>query len=142
MKTFSLDTERIAFYRHHVPGHNVTNDKDLYRNAFKLAGEKEAEFSKFADASFQAMLRHGLPIIVDNTNTSKKSRKKWISAARQKGYNVQAVLFPISKEVLLKRSQSRTDKTVPDDAILGQYSRVALPWPGSEVNFYTICEQS
>jgi len=95
----------------------------------------QATQAMFADktfrAKFQPYFTKYLPskkdIVVDNTNLSPKVRAFCIERARQHGYRVRAVLFPIPLEVLIKRANTREDKTIPVQAIHTQYNALSLP---------------
>lgn len=139
----SLDKYRIDFYKEHLGAKHLhpDNDIDMYAGAFIHANECDAQFRKFYMADFNEKLRNGVDIVIDNTNTSRKSRKFWISAARNHAYGVIAAVFPISKTELARRAQLRTDKNVPHHAIMHQYSTIALPLVGSEVDDLVIVSQ-
>lgn len=122
----SMDDLRLRWYNPHD-----------YTDAFRQAsGDKE--FDRKVDAEYQRLLRECDTVILDNTNITAKSRRKWIVAARAKGFTVVAVIFPISRSLLEQRQRSRTDKTVPLDVVLSMYDRLQYPLYG-EVDDVQVC---
>ena len=111
---FSLDDLRTELYG------------DDYSNAFYLS-TKDKQFSKKANSRFMDMVKSGENIYLDNVNTSKKRRRFYITEAKRKGYFVRAVLFPIALDVVQSRQLTRTDKTVPVEAVERQYKGIQMP---------------
>ena len=112
-------------------------DPNDYRNAFTLSCADD----KFADKArkiFIDQVRSGEDIIVDNTNLRPKQRLFFIDAARQRGYRVNAVLFPVSIQIILERSRTRTHQHVPEDVVLRQYMSLIPPSYGEFDNIEVI----
>lgn len=101
-------------------------DPSDYTNAFKLSCD-DKEYGNKTTKQFHADIATGKDVYVDNTNTSAKRRRGYINYARDKGYKVVAVLFPVSLEEVIARQHSRTDKAVPADAVTRQYMNIQLP---------------
>lgn len=135
---FSLDTERVNFYTSSVNLKDDTDPIKVYRDAFRYANDNSAKFNSFAAASFVEKLKSGSTVIVDNVNASRKARRQWMSTAHQKGYKTWAVMFPMSPARLADRSDIRTDKKVPTEAITRQFMSISVPWIGSEVNSISV----
>ena len=113
---FSLDALRHDWY-----------DADDYENAFAMSC-KDKGFIHKAQKHYQQMLRDGIKkLFVDNTNTTRKTRRFWVQEARNRGYKTIAYLFPSDRETLVARQESREDKTVPADAVLRQYAQIQMP---------------
>lgn len=135
---FSLDAERINFYKDAAGTKDLSDPIKVYRDAFKFANDNSAKFNSFAAAAFTDKLKTGSTVIVDNVNASRKARRQWMSTAHQKGYKTWAIMFPMSPDRLAVRSDNRTDKKVPSDAITRQFMSVSVPWIGSEVNSISV----
>jgi predicted kinase len=130
----SLDQYRINFAHEQNPPWFAMDTQSLYRNAFQYANDNDAEFRKYYNTAFMKTLAEENDVVVDNTNTSKKSRAYWIAALRQKGYRIAAVEFPIALATLVARQETRGDKRVPTDVVKSQYNRIASPAIGAEVD--------
>lgn len=115
---FSMDVFRQNWY-----------DVDNYANAFKLACE-DKQFMNKVNTMFCKMLETGQSIYADNINISKKRRAHYIRQARQFGYNIKVILLPVDLQTVIDRQETRTDKTVPLDAVERQYMSLALPSKG------------
>jgi predicted kinase len=97
-----------------------------YSNAFKLSTE-DPEFNSKAQREFVNLIKSRKSVVVDNTNLSAKRRRFFVSTARQAGYRVVGVVFPVSLETVLNRQETRPDKSVPEEAVRRQYMSVSLP---------------
>lgn len=91
---------------------------------------KDKEFNKKAQQEFMTLIRNNVDIFVDNTNTSTKSRAFFVSTARQHGYRIVGILFPISLNKLYHRMAYREDKRVPTKSVYRHYMNIALPQYG------------
>lgn len=115
VQVFSLDALRHEFY-----------DPDDYAKAF-AASCADKEFSSRAQAVFKQMVDEGVSIYVDNTNTSVKGRRFWIDYARQHGYFCIGLVLPVQIDTIVDRQRTRTDKSVPADAVRRQYMSLQAP---------------
>ena len=115
--SYSWDDLRVEWY------------SENYDEAYKLACEDKQFISK-AHARFTELVKTGKDIYVDNTNTSAKRRRFFITEARRRGYYIAAILFPISIDTLMSRQQTRTDKKVPTQAVSQQFHNIQLPQYG------------
>ena len=122
---FSLDDLRIELYG------------DDYTEAFKASTE-DKNFRKKANSRFIEMIKTGDNVIVDNTNISKKSRRFYITEARRHGYQVHAIVFPISLQTLLDRQRTRDDKTVPESVVRNMYNKLQMPSYGEFDHIWAI----
>lgn len=131
---FSYDDIRIELAKKNGAIKNPKDSKDEYRQAFAYCDKHRSEFGHYADVQFIKLVKDYRSVVVDNTNTSRKTRAKFREAVKNRGYKIEAAMFPIDKETLLARQHSRADKTVPDDAVIRQYMGVQIPWVGVEVD--------
>lgn len=100
---------------------------DNYSEAFEAACA-DPEFDKRVMAKYMNALRQGWSVILDNTNTSAKARRKWLEPARAKGYKLIAVTFPSTLEQLIHRqTMVRKDKDIPIHVIERMYNNTAMP---------------
>jgi predicted kinase len=133
---FSFDDLRIKLAKEKTPElmAKAKNEIDEYRTAFDYCDTHRSEFSHYADVEFIKLVKDYRNIVVDNTNVSRKSRTKFVVETKKRGYHVAATMFPVNKKTLLDRMETRTDKKVPDDAVLRQYMGISIPWVGVEVH--------
>lgn len=135
-KHFSFDDIRIEIAKKKVPEimAKAKSSADEYHKAWMYCDGHRSEFGHYADVEFIKHIKNYDSIVVDNTNVSRKARTKFVQEAKKRGYRIEAVMFPASKDQILTRQHSRTDKNVPDDAVLRQYDGIAIPWVGVEVD--------
>lgn len=117
VETFSLDRMRLELYG------------EPYEDAFRKSTE-DKHFRSACNDRYRDILRTNKDVFLDNTNTSKKTRRFYITEARNRGYRIVALLFPIQLQTLLDRQRTREDKTVPDEAVRRQYMGLSLPQYG------------
>lgn len=119
---FSLDRLRHEWY-----------DKDDYSKAFELSVSDSAFKSK-STAEFMRVLKQcakeGRSLYIDNTNLSSKGRRSYLVAAQTHGFTTEAVLFPVALQTVIDRQQTRSDKTVPTQAVVRQYFSLQTPTLG------------
>jgi predicted kinase len=111
---YSLDDLRHQFYS--------TN----YAEAYRMSVE-DSTFSSRIQQDFIEKIKTNKDVCVDNTNLSKRRRTFTINQARQRGYWIVAVLFPVALETVLARQETRGDKNVPADAVKNQYMSLQYP---------------
>ena len=71
------------------------------------------------------------PFVIDNTNTLKEERRKYIEAGKAAGFRVVAYYFQSRVEDCKRRNDARPpDQQVPLVAILGTHKRLELPTCG------------
>lgn len=67
-------------------------------------------------------------IIVDRTNMSRKARKPFFERLKGKGYEFEAVVFPIpDKEEWQRRLDSRPGKTIPQNVLTSMVASYEMP---------------
>lgn len=115
---YSLDQLRLDWY------------SDDYEEAFKQSCE-DKQFNDKANKTYIEMVRdcasQNKNLIVDNTNGSRRKRRFYIQEARKKGFGVRIVIMPVAYNQLIERQTSRTDKTVPPEAVRRQFMSLNYP---------------
>jgi len=80
------------------------------------------------DQEIANCLMNGKDVIVDNTNTTKKSRSKYVQIAKLFGISVRAVYINCPVDLALQRNASRQGKEhVPDKAVRFYYKILEPP---------------
>lgn len=130
---FSLDNLRLAFYG------GQTGNEPIYDVAWNYIHRNEdkqveKDFDAYCLKEFSSLVRERFNIFVDISNVSAKSRRRWITLARQHGYNVFAIHFAIPYQVCLNRQSTRGDKQIPERSVQEQYFRISTPLIGTEVD--------
>ena len=143
-KHYSFDDIRIDLAKKKVPEimAKAKSPADEYHKAWTYCDGHRSEFGHMADVEFIKHLKNYDSVLVDNTNTSRKARTKFITEAKKRGYRVEAVMFPVSKDMILSRQTTRQDKIVPDDAVIRQYMGISIPWVGVEVDTIRIVDSN
>ena len=143
-KHYSFDDIRIDLAKKKVPEimAKAKSPADEYHKAWTYCDGHRSEFGHMADVEFIKHLKNYDSVLVDNTNTSRKARTKFITEAKKRGYRVEAVMFPVSKDMILSRQNTRQDKIVPDDAVIRQYMGISIPWVGVEVDTIRIVDSN
>ena len=135
--TMTLDYDKTTVYSWDQLRMDYYLDKDerklpaqeQYRIAFEKS-TKDKEFNSKVNKEYIERLKTGKDVVIDNTNGSNKRRRFFIQEARQRGYAVVAVLFPIELDTLIARQDIRPDKTVPEEAVRRQYMNLQYPFYG------------
>jgi predicted kinase len=69
-------------------------------------------------------------LVLDNTNTTRKGRQRWIAPAHARDFNITAVMFPVTLDAVQKRQHTRGDKVVPKNVVDDMYNRMQMPMIG------------
>lgn len=117
LESFSLDVMRLELYG------------EPYADAFQKSME-DKHFRSTCNERFREILRRENDVFLDNTNTSKKNRRFYLTEARNRGYHLRAVLLPVSLRAVINRQKTRGDKNVPEEAVTRQYMGLQLPQYG------------
>lgn len=120
LRHYSYDQLRLDWYG---------GEAQDYAVAWKAASA-DPEFNRKAKDVFVSMVLNGDDIYVDNTNLTPKSRRFFITTAKQHGYTTIALVFNVGTDELIARQKTRTDKTVPDAAVQQQASVLKGPADG------------
>lgn len=125
---FSLDIIRMEKY-----SPNTDDSKYNYAEAFN-GSTNDKDFKSSANNIYKQMLdsarESNRDLVLDNTNTTKKSRQFYIDEARRRGFIIVGVLFPITLDTVIERQKTRPDKNVPTKVVIEQYNRVQMPLVG------------
>lgn len=113
----SMDDMRLEFYG------------GPYDKAF-LASTKDSKFGAKVDKRYIETLRENDVVILDNTHTAAKARRRWIAPAKARDFKLIGVLFPVALDTIQARQRTRGDKVVPDDVVENMYTRMSLPMYG------------
>lgn len=128
VEIFSMDDVRLACF----PSDGTPVEQ--YSYAFEQSiGQDGAIFTAAVEARLNQVFATGADwVISDNTNSSKKARNGFIARARQKGYQIVAVVMLTHPHEALARQRGRVDREgVP---IWSQFKALTVPTLGSEVD--------
>ena len=82
---------------------------------------------KREDDEIASCLKNNKDIIIDNTNSTVKSRKKYVELAKLYGASVRAVYLKCPIDLALQRNSSRNGKErIPDNAVRF-YNKILKP---------------
>lgn len=96
-----------------------------YDDAWKLVDQKEVD--KELRKDFEHCIANGHHFVIDMTNMSKKSRKKWIDGINKELYELRAIVFRTPLETLLERNKQRTGKFIPEHVIRAMFEAYEEP---------------
>lgn len=134
-ETYSLDDLRMQFLQELVPGETYANLDAKYRRAFQLATDNETKFREYTQKALIELFKRSTHVIIDNTNTSAKSRRQYLELAKQRKMWTTAAYFPSSLSLLEERNELRKtkgEKTIPYSSLENMFYSVALPARGGE----------
>ena len=117
-----MDDLRIEMYL----GPDDELDDLNYDHAYQMSCHDKG-FNQAVQDRFNKAIATGNDVFCDNTNTSARRRRHYLTTARRKGYHIQAILMPIALDVLIARQTTRTGKTVPPGAVIQQYRGLQMP---------------
>ncbi len=102
------------------------SNNETYNEVFlRLGKEEHKEIDKKIQQDFQGALRDQKDIVIDMTNMSKKSRKKWLHDSKLKGYFKKCIVFLESKDTCLGRNTK--DKKIPEEVYDNMMQRFVYP---------------
>lgn len=142
---FGLDQQRELFYMEQFAECYHKVDKN-YSTIFKYCCDHDKEFNQYVNTKYQNLLKTAklgnFNILLDNTNTSRKERRKWINQARDKDFKVVGIYFMVKLQTVLDRQSTRPDKCVPEGVVKKQYFSISTPFVETEVDdlMYTVGE--
>ncbi len=77
---------------------------------------------------FTIALETGVRMVIDNTNLSAPVRRRYIPAAKQRGYRIIGYLFTTAPAEAVKRNSRRpAEQQVPEKVIWSMYRRLEPP---------------
>ena len=112
---YSFDDLRLKWY-----------NPDNYHEAW-LESTQDNQFTNKVRKEFDRLLTLEKSIIVDNTNLTRKSRKWFIKKAKESGYETIGIVFDVPLQTLIDRQYTRSDKCVPSQAVIRQYTDLQYP---------------
>lgn len=139
INVFSLDTIRLRLA--HSMGLLTGVEIEDYRIAYENSITESLAFSTLVSQTWMELIRSKADIIVDNTNLSRKSRARWINESKAAGYYVSLALFPIAKNILVKRACTREDKRVPIGAVIQHFESIRYPLLPTEGHSIVVVKQ-
>ena len=107
--------------------------RDLEKKGFLRINKDEMKADKVQQKAFNTGLKEGRNIVIDNTNSTKEGRAKWINAAKEASYNITIVWmnFPMpvvefldNYRVYMNKNQ---DTHVPAVAMRVYYKKLEAP---------------
>jgi bifunctional polynucleotide phosphatase/kinase len=107
--------------------------RDLEKKGFLRINKDEMKADKVQQKAFNTGLKEGQNIVIDNTNSTKESRAKWINEAKEASYNITIVWmnFPMhvvefldNYRVYINKNQ---DTHVPAVAMRVYYKKFEKP---------------
>jgi len=107
--------------------------KELENKGFLRINKDSMKTDKIAENAFNAGIKEGRSIVIDNTNPTKETRAKWINAAKKASYHVSIVWmnFPISVVEYLDNYRiakyKSQDYHVPLVAMRVYYKKLEVP---------------
>jgi predicted kinase len=78
----------------------------------RFNAEREAEMWKARGIALKMLMKYGVSLIIDETNTTKKRRKPIVDLAREYGYKAVAVVVNTSKDECIQRATSNWDEAI------------------------------
>jgi len=110
----SFDTEAVIVSRDNLV--MKYGKGETYSEKWKsLSNSEQSEIDKELMKKFHTAIKNGKSVIVDMTNMSGKSRRKWLNDNKVKDYFKIAEVFIEPKEVLMSRMTP--DKNIPEKVI-------------------------
>jgi putative nucleotidyltransferase with HDIG domain len=112
---------------------------ETYNEMWKsLSDEEQKEIDIRLMKKFNAAIREKRNIVVDMTNMSKKSRRKWVSNAPN--HEKIAIFFMTSIETIMQRNKNRIGKEIPNFVIQNMMKSFSFP-SYDEFNIVSIIEE-
>lgn len=98
---------------------------DNYNEAWKVVDQKMVDHH--LQQHFEHLLNLKRNFVIDMTNMSKKSRRRWISRIDKKQFDLVAIVLRPPLELLLERNQTRPGKTIPEHIVRSMYAAYEEP---------------
>jgi len=104
------------------------DDNMNYNQAWKYLTENDLhkEIDKLVQKKFQKAVKDRENIIIDMTNLSIKSRRKWLHSI-PKDYHKKSIIFCTSLEIIKQRASERKGKFIHDNVYLGMMRSFTVP---------------
>lgn len=98
---------------------------DNYDDAWKKVDQKQVD--KMLQEHFEWVTESEQDFVIDMTNMSKKSRKRWLDKIDKSVYEIKAIVFRTPLETLLYRNEQRPGKTIPVNVIHTMFNSYEEP---------------
>jgi putative nucleotidyltransferase with HDIG domain len=99
-------------------------DGETYSEVWnRLIDENQKNIDKELQKRYNKAVKAGVDLVIDMTNTSKKSRKKWLANAR--GYHKKAIVFGTGIDTCDSRNSK--DKNIPREVLESMAKRFVVP---------------
>lgn len=144
----SEDNYRLEFAEAHLTGtisfegehvlYKELSPKKKYAAAWAFCFDHSADYDKYAAKQLMDAVSSGNDLVLDRTNLTRKSRGKWIQAAKQAKYQIVAIEFYQDESTVLDRQSTRGDKAVPLSRVRQMYMSTSTAWFPVEVDAYNI----
>jgi len=106
------------------------NIKGNYKLVWKqLTEDDHKNIDKMVEHSFQDAFKRSCDIIIDMTNTSPKTQRKWVNKTNKK-YNSKAIVFCTDFDEIFERLEKRevvTGKSIPKDVVINMMKSLSVP---------------
>lgn len=125
----SRDEELMTFAQAEYDKNNPNKPWQLsYTEAFKQYGQ-DPNIDKNIKELYNKSIKDNKDIIIDMTNMSAKSRKKWLQVPHT--YEKRAIVFMVDIEVLKERNiqRSKEGKTIPSEVLINMMKNFTVPTP-------------
>lgn len=122
---FSLDSCRVLFMHAEHAGQwwsDLDTPESRYAKTFEYCNAHPKEFDNFVTKTWRAVLQADT-LVVDNTNLTVKSRRRWVTESRAKGFSVTAINVVTPLQTVICRQKTRGDKSVPEQVVRDMYMR-------------------
>ena len=107
---------KSSFYQRRFSSTHVRINRDMLRT-------KARERSLF-----EWCLHHEQPCVIDDTNTTREVRARWIEPARAAGYPVNGYFIQSRIQECLERNRGRFgDACIPDAGVRDHHARLEVP---------------
>jgi len=98
---------------------------DTYNEKFNNVDQEEVD--KVFNRAYVDILRGDNDVIIDKTNLSKKSRRRFVADAKQRNMKKVAIISATSISECIERNTTRDGKNIPDYVISGMANRFTFP---------------
>lgn len=102
--------------------YGITSYNEVWK---KLTDNEHKKIDETINNNFRKAVKERKNIIVDMTNLSNKSRRKWLNVP--KTYSKKAIIFCTDFDTIFSRNLNRGDKKLPDDLIKSMMKRFTPP---------------
>lgn len=139
---------KSTYVKQHYPDHTIiSSDLFIEAEADRLGktynevfSEKTKEAEKWFNETFDYCLSKKQDIIIDRTNLSQKTRRKYIDKAKSNGYRVSIIVVEASKKLHKKFIEQRSNKTVPESIMFAMASAYEKDWDALQDLKYEVSE--